>query len=390
MSVQGPSSHLDPPAASPRDSSDPFTFSLKLREAKEVQWDVVSLGEVMLRLDPGDRPISSARSFEAWEGGGEYNVARAASAVFGLRSAILTALVDNEVGGLIKRLMLAGGVDTRFVKWVPFDGIGKAARNPLNFTDRGFGVRSAVGVSDRAYSPASQLQPEDFDWEEIFSNSGVRWFHTGGIFAGLSEQSAQVASQAIAKARDAGTVVSYDLNYRPSLWTQRGGKHAARELNTKLAAMVDILIGNEEDYADCLGIEVKDIRDVDRTESWEGFEEVLLEARRRYPNVRAALMTLRRVHSASRNDWSGMGVFDGHTYKGPTLEQIEIYDRVGGGDGFVSGFVSGILNGKGFHEGIDQGIAHGALAMTTPGDVSLVSRSQVERLARGAAPRVVR
>jgi 2-dehydro-3-deoxygluconokinase len=370
--------------------SDPLFQSLNLRQAHEAHWDVVSLGEVMLRLDPGDRPISSAHTFEVWEGGGEYNVVRAASTVFGLKAGILTALVDNEIGRLIERLMRAGGVDTTFVKWTPFDGIGKAARNPLNFTDRGFGVRSAVGVSDRAHSPASQLEPEDFEWERIFSTLGARWFHTGGIFAGLSEQTAQVAMQAIAMAKDAGTVVSYDLNYRPSLWAQRGGKQAAQELNTKLAAMVDVLIGNEEDYADCLGIESEYIKDVDKTEDWRGFEEILLEARRRYPNIRAALMTLRRVRSASRNDWSAIGAVEGQTYKGPTLQDMEIYDRVGGGDGFVSGFVSGILTGRDFAQAIDQGIAHGALAMTTPGDVSLVSKSQVERLTRGASPRVVR
>lgn len=363
---------------------------LEIKTDGATEYDIVSLGEVMLRLDPGDRPIAGARVFEAWEGGGEYNVARAASAVFGLRSAVVTALVDNAVGRLIVRLIGEGGVDTRFVTWLPFDGIGKKVRNPLNFTERGFGVRAARGVSDRASSAASQNVLEAVGWDDVFFKYGTRWFHTGGIFTALSEESAQAAMNAIARARDSGAVVSYDLNYRPSLWQDRGGRQAARELNAKLATMVDVLVGNEEDYGDCLGIEVPRVKDVDRVEEREGFAEILLEARRQYPGVKVTLMTLRKVLSASRNDWSAIGIAGDALYKGRMFHGLEIYDRIGGGDGFISAFAAAMLEGKDFSRAIDEGIAHGALVMTTPGDVSMATKDDVERLAGGSAPRVIR
>jgi len=370
--------------------NEPIKVMLEIPESVNCAYDVISLGEVMLRLDPGDRPIVAARIFEPWEGGGEYNVARAASAVFGLRTAHVTALVDNEIGRLIERLMRESGVDTRFIRWVDFDGIGKAYRNPLNFTERGFGVRSGVGVSDRAYSPASQLNIEKYNLDEIFFQEGTRWFHTGGIFAGLSEQSAELLTTAIVKAREAGAVVSYDLNYRASLFAQKGGKEAARNLNLKIAEMVDVLVGNEEDYYDCLGINLTRIRKIDETTNWNGFEEILLEVRDRFPSIRASLITLRRVKSASRNDWSAIGIDQSGLYKGRMLNDLEIYDRIGGGDGFISGFISAALNGENFGMAIEQGIAHGALVMTTPGDGSMATKAQVERLVAGKTARVVR
>ena len=269
---------------------------LALRPADECAYDVVALGEVMLRLDPGERRIKTARSFDAWEGGGEYNVARGLRRAFGLRGAVVTALADNEVGRLVEDLMLTGGLDTRWVQWRGYDGIGRTVRNGLNFTERGFGVRGAVGVSDRGNTAIAQLRPEDVDWDDVFGR-GVRWFHTGGIFAALSESSADVAEAAMAAARRHGTIVSYDRNYRPSLWKGIGGVERAQEVNRRLARYVDVMIGNEEDFTASLGFEV---------------------------------------------------------------------------------------------EGVEYGAAHGALAMTTPGDTSTASLAEVRKLASGGSARVQR
>src|SRR5471030_1423669 len=196
---------------------------LNIRPASECRFDSVSLGEVMLRLDPGAGRIRTARTFGVWEGGGEYNVARGLRRAFGLRTAVVTAFADNEIGHLVEDLMLTGGVDTSLLRWVAYDGIGRAVRNGLNFTERGFGVRGAVGVSDRGHTAASRMRHGEIDWDHLFGTLGVRWFHTGGIFAALSESTSQVVEEALASARKHGTITSYDLNYRPSLWKAIGG-----------------------------------------------------------------------------------------------------------------------------------------------------------------------
>ena len=201
---------------------------MQLRAREECRYDLLSLGEVMLRLDPGEGRVATTRTFQAWEGGGEYNVARGLRRCFGLRTGVVTALADNPVGRLIEDLMLQGGVEQVRLLWRAYDGIGRDVRNGLNFTERGFGVRGAVGCSDRANSAASQLKPGDIDWEAIFGVDGVRWFHTGGIFAALSDTTAQLALEAVEAARRHGTIVSYDLNYRPSLWKARGGRRRRR------------------------------------------------------------------------------------------------------------------------------------------------------------------
>src|SRR5580765_4930390 len=230
---------------------------LKIKDKKQCRWDLVSLGEVMLRLDPGDSRIAPTRQFRAREGGGEYNVARGLKRCFRLNTAIVTALADNPVGRLIEDLMLQGGVDQSHVRWVDFDGVGRTVRNGLNFTERGFGVRPALGCSDRGHTAVSQLKANDFDWETIFGAHGARWFHTGGIFCALSETTPEVAAAAMKAARKHGTVVSYDLNYRESLWKAVGGKKRAQEVNRSLAPLVDVMIGNEEDFSAALGFEVK-------------------------------------------------------------------------------------------------------------------------------------
>src|SRR5438477_12341234 len=232
---------------------------LNIKPAAYCKYDMLALGEIMLRLDPGEGRVRTAREFKAWEGGGEYNVARGLRRCFGMRTAVATAFADNEVGRLIEDFILQGGVDTSYIKWRPYDGVGRSVRNGLNFTERGFGIRGAVGVPDRGLSAASQLKTGDFDWEEIFGKQGARWFHTGGIFAALSDTTAELAIEAVQAARKHGAIVSYDLNYRPSLWKSIGGLKRAQEVNRRIARQVDVMIGNEEDFTACLGFEVEGV-----------------------------------------------------------------------------------------------------------------------------------
>jgi 2-dehydro-3-deoxygluconokinase len=365
-------------------------MSLKLRPASECAYDQLSLGEVMLRLDPGEGRIRTARSFAAWEGGGEYNTSRGLRKCFGLRTAVCTAFVDNEVGRLIEDFIMQGGVETRHILWREDDGIGRTVRNGLNFTERGFGIRGAVGVPDRGNTAASQLKPGDFDWEDIFGRRGVRWFHTGGIFAGLSETTAALAIEAVKAARKHGTVVSYDLNYRPSLWKTIGGLKKAEEVNREIAGHVDVMIGNEEDFTASLGFKVKGLDDkLGRLEAG-AFRSMIGTAVRTYPNFKVAATTLRRVITATRNDWSAVLWHAGKFHASRSYPELEILDRVGGGDSFASGLIYGFLSANDAQVAVDYGAAHGALASTTPGDTSMATLKEVEALVRGGGARVVR
>jgi 2-dehydro-3-deoxygluconokinase len=365
--------------------------TLEIRAREDCAYDAVSLGEVMLRLDPGEGRIRTAREFRVWEGGGEYNVARGLARCFGLRTAIVTSLVDNEVGHLIEGLVLAGGVDTSWITWVTDDGIGRDVRNGLNFTERGFGVRGAKGVSDRGRSASSQLRPGDTDWEHLFGTLGVRWFHTGGIFAGLSAGTADVVIAAMEAARRHGTVVSYDLNYRPSLWGSVGGPARAREVNARIAGLVDVLVGNEEDFTAALGYAVEGASP-DLTELRpEAYATMLAAVARDLPQLTIAAVTLRSVHSANRNDWGALAwSAEGGLVQATQRDGLEILDRVGGGDSFASGLVYALLIGRELAAAVEYGAAHGALAMTTPGDTSMASLAEVEALVRGAGARVQR
>jgi 2-dehydro-3-deoxygluconokinase len=366
-------------------------MTLEIRVREDCAYDAVSLGEVMLRLDPGEGRIRTAREFRVWEGGGEYNVARGLARCFGLRTAVVTSLVDNEVGHLVEGLVLAGEVDTGWITWVADDGIGRDVRNGLNFTERGFGVRGAKGVSDRGRSAASQLRPGDTDWEHLFGTLGVRWFHTGGIFAGLSSGTADVVIAAMEAARRHGTVVSYDLNYRPSLWGSVGGPARAREVNAGIAGLVDVLIGNEEDFTASLGYAVEGASE-DLTELRpEAYASMLAAVARDLPQLRVAAVTLRSVRSASRNDWGALAwsAEDG-LVRATQRDGLEILDRVGGGDSFASGLVYALLSGRDLEVAVEYGAAHGALAMTTPGDTSMASLAEVEALVRGAGARALR
>jgi 2-dehydro-3-deoxygluconokinase len=307
-----------------------------------------------------------------------------------LRTTVVTAIVDNEIGHLLEDLMLQGGVDLSHVKWVPFDGIGRAARVGLNFTERGFGVRAAVGCSDRAYSAASQLKPGDIDWKQLFEVEGVRWFHCGGIFAALSATTADLVIEAMEAAKAAGTVTSYDLNFRPSLWKSQGGTARAVEVNRKIASLVDVMIGNEEDFTAALGFEVPGLDEHLSKLDPANFKKMITEVVKTYPNFKAVATTLRNAKTATINDWGAILWTEGQFYEARLRENLEIYDRVGGGDSFASGLIYGFLAGKSPQECVEYGAAHGALAMTTPGDTSMASLKEVEAIMKGKGARVIR
>ncbi len=363
---------------------------LAVKEKPEHGFDMISLGEIMLRLDPGIGRVHTTRQFTAWEGGGEYNVARGLRRCFGMRTAVVTAFVDNGVGRLVEDFILQGGVDTRFIKWVDFDGIGRSSRNGINFTERGFGIRGAVGVSDRGNTAISQIKPGDIDWEYIFGEVGTRWLHTGGIFAALSETTSQVAIEAMSAAKKHGVIVSYDLNYRPSLWKTIGGKEKAQEVNKELAGYVDVMLGNEEDFTACLGLEVEGLDDNLSNIKTGSYRQMIKNAVASYPNFQVVGTTLRTVKSASVNDWGAMIYHDGEFYESVMRENLEIFDRVGGGDSFASGLLYGLMELDDAQSAVEYGAAHGALAMTTPGDTTMARLAEVQKLVGGGGARVDR
>jgi len=354
------------------------------------RWDLLSLGEVMLRLDPGEGCIATTRHFQAWEGGGEYNVARGLRRCFGLPTAVASVLADNPIGRLVEDLILQGGVDTTLLRWVPYDGVGRTVRNGLNFTERGFGVRAAAGCSDRGHTAISQVKSGDFDWASIFGPAnGARWFHTGGIFAALSESTAQIAVEAMDAARSAGTPVSYDLNFRDSLWKSIGGKAKAQQVNREIVRKVDLLLGNEEDFSAMLGVCIPGVSDDFADLPIAGYETMLREVASLYPNLKLIASTLRTVQSATRNGWGAIALYEDQIIHVPQRD-IEIYDRVGGGDSFASGLIYGLLARKPIEWAVRCGVAHGALAMTTPGDTSMATLPEVERLIQGGSARIAR
>ncbi|MCD7868063.1 MAG: sugar kinase [Clostridiales bacterium] len=365
-------------------------MNLNLRPREECTYDAVSLGEVMLRLDPGEGRIRTARSFRAWEGGGEYNVVRGLRRCFGMKTAVITALADNEVGKLLEDFILQGGVDTSLIQWVPPDGIGRICRNGLNFTERGFGIRGAVGCSDRANTAISKATPEDLDFDYIFGELGVRWLHTGGIYAALSEQSCETVLAAIKTAKKYGTVVSYDLNYRPSMWSAIGGSARAQEVNKEIAKYVDVMIGNEEDFTACLGFAIEGNDENLKSLNLEGYKKMINQAAKTYPNFKAVATTLREVKTATVNDWSAICWADGEIFKAKDYKGLEILDRVGGGDSFASGLIFGLMETGDPLLAVNYGAAHGALAMTTPGDTTMASRREVEAVMGGVGARVQR
>jgi 2-dehydro-3-deoxygluconokinase len=364
--------------------------TIKVKPAESCRYDIVSLGEIMLRLDPGDMRIRTTRHFRVWEGGGEYNVARGLRKCFGMRAGVVTSIVDNEVGHLLEDFILQGGVDMSYVKWLPFDGIGRSARVGLNFTEAGFGVRAALGCSDRAYSAASQMKVGDVDWEKLFGKDGVRWFHTGGIFAALSTTTGDLIIQALECAKKHGTMTSFDLNFRASLWKSSGGTEKAKEVNRRIAPLVDIMIGNEEDFTAAFGYEVpgvdKNLSELDP----ENFKKMIKQVVKDFPNFKGVATTLRNAKTASTNDWGAILWMDGEFHEAILRPDLQIYDRVGGGDSFASGLIYGLMTGKTPAEAVNYGAAHGAMAMTTPGDTSMATLKEVEKVMKGGGARVAR
>jgi 2-dehydro-3-deoxygluconokinase len=361
-----------------------------VKPKSECRFDLISLGEVMLRFDPGDTRIQNARSFHVWEGGGEYNVARALKRCFGMETAIVTALADNSVGRLVQDLIYQGGVDQSYLRWVQYDGVGRAVRNGLNFTERGFGIRGAVGCSDRGHTAVSLLKPGDIDWEKIFGVEGARWFHTGGICAALSESASAVLEEAMKSAKRHGTMISYDLNYRESLWKGMGGRERAREVNRTLAKYVDVMFGNEEDFTAALGFEVERVGEDFSSLDASSFRKMIDIVAAAYPNLSTIAATLRVAKTASRNDWGAICWSEGRFYEAPVRRDLEIYDRVGGGDSFASGLIYGLLTMRDPQWAVECGAAHGALAMTTPGDTSMATVSEVEKAMKGLGARIDR
>jgi 2-dehydro-3-deoxygluconokinase len=325
-----------------------------------------------------------------WEGGGEYNVARGLRRCFQQRAAIVTALADNPIGRLVEDFVLQGGVDTRFLVWKGFDGVGRRTRNGLNFVERGFGVRPGLSCSDRGHTAISQIKVSDVDWERVFGAAGgARWFHTGGIFAALSDGTPEVALHAMRAAKKGGAIVSYDLNYRASLWKDVGGQAKAREVNRALVPYVDVLFGNEEDFSASLGFELdagaKDFSELDV----ESFRRMVGRVQQTFPNLSLVATTLREAHSASVNGWGALCAGGEQFWQVP-LRKIEILDRVGGGDSFASGFIYGLLEGKDPGWALECGVAHGALAMTTPGDTTMATLPEVLKAMGGGSARIDR
>ena len=363
---------------------------LELKKLSDCKYACVSLGEVMLRLDPGEGRISTTRQFRVWEGGGEYNVTRGLRKCFRLPTAVVTAFADNAVGRLVEDFIMQGGVDVEHIRWVPFDGIGRTVRNGLNFTERGFGIRGALGVSDRGLTAASQLQKGDIDWDHIFGTLGSQWFHTGGIYAALSESTADVIEEAMISAKKHGTIISYDLNYRPSLWKSIGGLEKAQEVNHRLAKYVDVMIGNEEDFTASLGFKVEGVDENLSNLETDSFKNMIRNVLKAYPNFKVVATTLRTVKSATINSWGGICYYKGHFHEATHRADLEILDRVGGGDSFASGLIYGLMATDDGQEAVEYGAAHGALAMTTAGDTTMATLAEVEKVKGGGSARVDR
>ena len=358
---------------------------LVIRGAETCRWDLLSLGEVMLRFDPGEERITATRNFRVWEGGGEYNVARGLRRCFGMRTTLVTALADNPVGRLLEDLMLQGGVDLSHLRWVAYDGIGREARNGIYFLERGFGVRGGMGMMDRGHTPISQMKPGQVDWDAIFAGEGVRWFHTGGVMCALSADTPAVAREAMMAAKRHGVMVSYDCNYRPSLWKSAGGRAGACAMNRSLAPYVDVLFGHEGDLsADCAAAQGPPSYDL------QSYEAMAQRVTAEFGTIKVVATTTRKPKTASRNDWSALGFAEGKVYQGIEFADLEIFDRVGGGDSFGAGLIYGLMQGKEMQWALDCGVAHGALAMTTPGDSSMASLVEVEKLMGGGGAGVSR
>ncbi len=346
---------------------------LKINDKKDCSLDFASLGEILLRFDPENERIYNARSFRIFDGGAEYNVARTLAKVFRQRTSIITALADNSLGRLAEDFAQQAGVDTSEIIWRDHDGMGSNTRNGLYFIERGFGLRAPDSCFDRGHTAVSQLKAGDIDWQNIFARKKVRWFHTGGIFTGLSETTPQTALEGVEVAKANGAVVSYDLNYRGSLWKNRGGKDAANKLNSEFLPFADVVFGViSDDFKP--GAAKFDV------EKFKNAAEIMHDD---FPNLQMIVSTLRDVHNAGSHNFGAACFADGKVFIADKYEKTSVLDRVGSGDAFVSAFVYGLLNGKSTQLALDLGTAHGVLAMTSIGDNSTATISEIEQLMRG-------
>jgi 2-dehydro-3-deoxygluconokinase len=361
-------------------------MAIKIKSTEQTEFDLVSLGECMIRLSPtGHQRIEFAPQLEVWVGGGEYNVSYALSRL-GLRTGWVGGLNDAPMGAIIKNHARAVGVNVDFAITRKYDGMGKKDRIGLNFTEVGFGPRASVTLYDRAHSATAGIKPGEVDWEKLFIEKGVRWFHTGGIFSALSESTRLVVAEAVKAAHDAGTIVSYDLNFRSKLWNSK----EAIETTQPLIPYIDCLIGNEEDFQKVLGYEVEGV-DIEKGElDTTAFENMVKKVVKDFPNVKVIGTTLRGVKTAGINDWSAIMWTEGTFYYGLNMPGLEIEDRVGGGDGFASGFTYGFLNNKTPQECVNLGVAHGAMLMTTRGDSSMITLEELQHIAKGGSARIKR
>jgi 2-dehydro-3-deoxygluconokinase len=359
---------------------------LKLRSTTDSQLDVLSFGECMIRLSPpGHQRIELTPVFEAWAGGGEYNVSYALSRL-GLRTAWVSRLVDNPLGWFIRNHARTSGMDLSHVVWAPYDGVGKADRIGLNFTEVGIGVRGSVTLYDRGHSAAAHIKPGEVNWQQIFKGRGVRWFHTGGICTALSDSSAAVVKEAMQAAHEAGTVVSYDLNFRSKLWSSE----KAIAVTSELVPFIDVLIGNEEDFQKVLGFRVEGVDESLKKLPVEGYKSMVSRVVEKHPHIQAVGTTLREVVSGFVNNWSAILYYDGGFYQSTHYEGLEIEDRVGGGDGFCSGVIYGFLAAMPPQDAVNLGAAHGALLQSTRGDTSMVTWDEVKHVMKGGSARIKR
>lgn len=363
-------------------------MALNIRSASDCKFDLVSLGECMIRLSPkGHARVEFASELEVWVGGGEYNVAYALSRL-GMNTGWVGGIVDNSVGAIAANHARAGGVNTDYMVTLPYDGVGRDARMGLNFTEVGVGPRAAVTLYDRGHSATSKMQPGDVNWKKLFVEDGCRWLHSGGIFTCLSESTREVAAEALKAAHEAGTIVSYDLNFRSKLWSSE----EAIATTKPLVQYIDCLIGNEEDFQKVLGYEIEGTDENLKELPIENYKNMVRQVAKDYPNLKVIGTTLREVISASENNWSAI-LYWAETdtfYKGPDFERLILEDRVGGGDGFASGFAYAFLNGNTPQEAVDLGTAHGAMLQTTRGDTSQITKKELMHVASGGGARIVR
>ena len=358
---------------------------LGIKTGEETRYDAVSLGEVMLRVDPGDVPTPRARTARIWHGGGETNVAEGLSYCFGMRTAVVTALVDDGIGRNIENQMRGAGVDTSWIVWFSTDGKGEFStdqkgtlHNGINFTWSGKGVLPSLTEYYRAHTPVRELKPGDFNWEKLFAE-GVRWFHTGGIYTLISPTSGAVAIEAMKAAKDTGTFCSFDLNYRSKV---EPDKERARKQNRQIVELTDFLVGNQSDFSDALGEDCKEVGKDEPFDIWlEAYSEMLRRVAGTYGNLRLIGTQLRAPLSADRINW-GAVLYDVGADKmhlATVRENVEIADRTGGGDSFASGVAAALMKGKDTADAVQWGAAHGICVQSTPGDTTMVTQAEVEK-----------